>query len=267
MAPPIVTLTTDFGHADPWVASVKGVLWTANPDLRICDLSHEVPKHDIISGAFTLYRCFKDFPEWTINMCVVDPGVGGSRRPILVITDGYYFIGPDNGIFSYIYETETVERVYHITADHYFRKPVSGTFHARDVFAPIVGWMSKGIETASFGDLIEDYEKVSVPMDRIVGDNLLKGEICAIDHFGNLITNIRIAMLRELSQKTGKSRFKVLISGRELQILTGGYQQKVDLFALVNSSGLVEISAASKSASVALGITGRGKEVGVMGDG
>jgi S-adenosylmethionine hydrolase len=260
-------MTTDFGTRDPWVASVKGILWQANPEIRICDVSHEIPKHDIISGAFTLYRCYKDFPQWTIHMAVVDPGVGGSRRPILVITDGYYFVGPDNGIFSYIYATGEVERVIHITADHYFRKPVSGTFHARDVFAPIVGWLSKGIETSSFGEVIEDYEKPAVPMDRIVGDNLLKGEVCAIDRFGNLITNIRLSMLKQLSQKTGKTRFKVLISGRELQILTGGYQQKVDVFALVNSSNLVEISAASQPAAEVLGITVRGKEVGVMGDG
>jgi len=267
MAAPMVTLTTDFGTTDPWVASVKAALLTVNPDMKICDISHAVPKHDVVTGSFTLYRCFRDFPQWTIHLCVVDPGVGGSRRPILVTTDGYYFVGPDNGVFSYIYETETVERVIHITADHYFHKPVSQTFHARDVFAPIVGWLSKGIESASFGDLIEDYQRIPVPMDRIVGDNLLKGEVCAVDHFGNLITNIRLKTLKEFSQRTGKSRFKVLIAGRELQILTGGYQQKADLFALINSSDLVEISSSTRSAAEVLGITVRGKEVGVMGDG
>lgn len=262
---PIVTLLTDFGTDDPWVGSLKSVLWQIQPAFKIVDLTHAVPPHDILSGAFTLYRCYRDYPSWSIHLCVVDPGVGGPRRPILVVTNERYFVGPDNGIFSFVYANEVVEKVVHVTADHYFRRPLSETFHGRDVFAPIAGWLSKGIDSSRFGDEIEDYVRLQVPQDRIVGESLIKGEVCAVDRFGNCITNIRSATLQELTQKTNRQRFKALVGGQEIPVVTGGYGQEAPLFALVGSSGLLEIAASTRSAAQLLGITGPGKEVGVMG--
>jgi S-adenosylmethionine hydrolase len=262
---PFVTLLTDFGTDDPWVGSVKSVLWSIQPDFRILDMSHGVPAHDVFAGGFALYRAYRDYPAWTIHVCVVDPGVGGPRRPLLVVTDDRYFIGPDNGIFSFVYQFDEVHRVVAITADHYFRRPLSETFHARDVFAPVAAWLSKGIDSARFGDPVDDYVKIPVPVDRVVGDSLLKGEICAVDRFGNCITNIREATLRTLAEKTGKQRFKVLVGGQELPLASGGYGQEAPLFALIGSSGLLEVAANGRSAAQLLGVTGRGKEVGVMG--
>ncbi len=261
---PIITLLTDFGHGDPWVGSMKGVLWSIQPDCRIVDLCHTVPPHDVFTGAFTLYRTFRDFPSRTIHVCVVDPGVGGPRRALLVITGDHYFIGPDNGIFSFIYKYGDLSRVLEITADHYFRRPTSQTFHGRDVFAPVAAWLSKGIDSSRFGEEISDYLTISVPEDKLAGDNLIQGEICSIDHFGNMITNIRHRTLEQLSAKTGKSTFKVLIAGREAPFVDNGYGQEAEVFALVNSANLLEIAASRRSAADLLGITARGREVGVM---
>jgi len=262
---PLITLLTDFGNDDPWVGSLKSVLWSIQPACHIVDVTHSVPPHDIFAGAFALYRSYRDYPAWTIHLCVVDPGVGGPRRPILVVTEDRYFIGPDNGLFSFIYQFDQVSRVVHITADHYFRRPTSDTFHGRDVFAPIAAWLSKGIDSARLGDVIEDYAKLPVPVDRIVGDSLIKGEICAVDRFGNCITNIRAATLQELAQRANRQRFKVLIAAQEIPVVSGGYGQEAPLFALVGSSGLLEVAASGQSAAQLLGVTGRGKEVGVMG--
>jgi hypothetical protein len=261
----LITLLSDFGNDDPWVGSVKGVLLSLNPALRVVDITHNVPPHDVFAGAFTLFRCYKDYPTWTIHLCVVDPGVGGSRRPILVVTDNRYLIGPDNGLFSFIYQHDIISRVYHITAEHYFRRPVSETFHARDVFAPVAAWLSKGIDSSNFGDPIEDYVRIPIPVDKVVGAGLVKGEVCAIDRFGNLITNIRTETLYAFSEQSGKKRFKVLIAGQELPLLTGGYVQERPIFAILNSSGLVEVAASGRPAAEVLGVTARGREVGVMG--
>jgi hypothetical protein len=266
MPTPFITLTTDFGTADPWVASLRCALWSVHPEFKICDVTHEVPKHDIVAGAFALYRCYRDFPPRTIHLCVVDPGVGGPRRSILVVAEDHYFIGPDNGVFSYIYERDTVYRVIHITAEHYFRRPVSDTFHARDIFAPVAGQLAKGLDATKFGEVVADYVKVPVPLDSIAGDTLVKGEVCAVDRFGNLVTNIHAQTLQAFAEKSGKGSFKALIAGHEIPIVGGGYDQPRPIFALLGSYGFLEISCSQRSAAEALGVTQRGKEVGVMAE-
>lgn len=263
---PTLALYTDFGTDDPWVAEVKSALWEIQPQLKILDVTHTIPPHDIPAAAFALLRTSHTLPPWTIHFCIVDPGVGGARRPILVVADDHYYIGPDNGVFTYILEYEMITRVIHLNAEHYFRQPVCHTFHARDLFAPVAGWLAKGLDPMKLGDLIEDPVKVAVPMDRSVGDNLVKGDICAVDRFGNLITNVRLGTLQEVATRTGKGRFKVLVAGQELPLVpSGGYSQQYPLFALINSAGLVEIAGYARSAAQALGI-GRGKEVGVMAE-
>jgi hypothetical protein len=262
-AAPLVTLLTDFGTGDPWVGSLKGVLWSIQPAFRIVDLTHDVPPHDVFHAAYTLYRCYRDFPPWTIHLCVVDPGVGGDRRPLLVITDDRYFIGPDNGIFSFVYAFDTVSRVIHITADHYFRRPLSETFHGRDIFAPVAGWLSKGIDSSRFGEVVEDPVTLPVPVDRIGEDGLLRGEVCAVDRFGNLLTNVRRQTLEALRESAGGRPLQVVLGEREIPVVSGGYGQAAPLFALVGSSGLLEIAARESSAAEATGIRSRGTPVAV----
>src|SRR5262245_38336035 len=148
---PIITLTTDFGTQDYYVGAMKGAMLEVNPNVLIVDISHDVPNHDLLGGAFVLRACYYDFPLHTIHVAVVDPGVGTKRRPIMVKTENYYFIGPDNGIFSFIYECERVVGVWHLDAAHYFRPEISGTFHGRDIFAPVAGYLSKLMSAEDFG--------------------------------------------------------------------------------------------------------------------
>ncbi len=151
MSDPIITLTTDFGTSDHLVGSMKGVILNINPAARIVDLNHGVVSCDILDGALSLANAYRFFPSRTIHVVIVDPGVGTERRPILVSGEKQFFVAPDNGVLSPIYERESCT-VRHITAEHYFLNPVSPTFHGRDIFAPTAGWLSKAFQTEAFGE-------------------------------------------------------------------------------------------------------------------
>lgn len=152
MAHPIITLTTDYGTSDHLVGVMKGVMLKINPDAIFVDISHGVMPFDILDGALTIGQAYNHFPPKTIHVVVVDPGVGSQRRPILVTGDQHYFVAPDNGVLSMVYEREPKVTVRHIIAEHYFLNPLSTTFHGRDVFAPVAAWLSKNWQTPSFGE-------------------------------------------------------------------------------------------------------------------
>ncbi len=187
----IITLTTDFGTRDYFSGAMKGVILGINPEARIIDISHEVASHDIWGAAYLLGAAYEYFPQYTIHVVVVDPGVGSQRRPVLAVTDKHYFIAPDNGVLSFIYADPGFSKVIHLTADHYFREGQGSTFNARDVFAPAAAWLSKGIEANNFGEEITDYVRFNIPRSRKEG-NEVAGEIVYIDKFGNAITNIKL---------------------------------------------------------------------------
>ncbi|HET9477894.1 MAG TPA: SAM-dependent chlorinase/fluorinase, partial [Pyrinomonadaceae bacterium] len=193
----VITLLTDFGTADYFVPVVKGVILTSNPRVSIIDITHEIPPQDIASGAFTLLTCYRDLPPGTIHVAVVDPGVGSSRRPIVVSAGSHCFVGPDNGLFSYVYDNEPSHQTFHVTADEYFRGPVSPSFHGRDVFAPVAAALSKGLQPPALGPQITDEMRLA-PLSPIQEKNgTVRGRIIHIDRFGNCITNFRLADLPE----------------------------------------------------------------------
>src|SRR6266508_4361598 len=156
LAIPLITLLTDFGPADIFVGSMKGVILGINPEARIVDLTHEVPAHDIRSGAFLLYSATRCFPPGAIHVAVVDPGVGSARRPLLVSTRSYHFLAPDNGLLSYILASEPKAEIRELTAKQYFLGTVGSTFHGRDLFAPAAAWLSLDEPTDAFGPRIDD---------------------------------------------------------------------------------------------------------------
>jgi S-adenosyl-L-methionine hydrolase (adenosine-forming) len=263
MASKFIALLSDFGYKDPFLGSVKASILTQTPDATIIDLCHDLPAHDILTAAFALFRSYKDFPTYSVFLAVVDPGVGGQRRPILVATEDYFFVGPDNGIFSFIYSTEDVRQVYHITSSHYFRQPVSQTFHARDVFAPVAAWLATGIEPHKFGDPIEDYVKLHVPVEKIGGESIT-GAAIGTDRFGNVLTNIRLSTIQDFAARSKVNRFAISILGREVPLVGGGYAQKLPLFALLNSANLIEIASSSSPASEILGIKTFPLEISIL---
>lgn len=244
----LITLTTDFGEADYFVPAMKGVILSINPAADLVDLTHLIPAHDIYAAAFTLMCCYKDFPINTIHLVVVDPGVGSARRPIMVMTDDYNFIGPDNGVFSYIYQRAHVNRVVRFTTEHYFRQPVSSTFHGRDVFAPCAAYVSKLIDWRMMGEEIDDPVRFSTPTPVVVSEKQIRGTVIHVDRFGNLITNITPV---ELTEELIRAGARVRIGTHEAaQVLTDFAEaNQNELFAYFGSAGFLELAVQRQSAA------------------
>jgi len=262
MAKSLITLTTDFGEADYYVAAMKGVILSINPAAEIVDLTHQIAAHDIYAAAFTLKCCYADFPKDTIHVVVVDPGVGSNRRPILVMTDNYRFVGPDNGVFSYIYQSEQVNRVVHLTTEHYFRLPVSNTFHGRDIFAPSAAYVSKLVEWRMMGEEIDDPVHFNIPAPAMLPDGHIRGHVIHIDRFGNVITNITKTQLTdEVLQGGVKVRLGKLEAARVLTHF--GEAGPNELFAYFGSAGFLELAVPRQSAA-RMAETRRGAEVEVV---
>jgi S-adenosylmethionine hydrolase len=255
----LITLLTDFGTADYFVAAMKGAAYSVHPDIEFVDISHDVPNHDIFGAAYTLRCCYSAFPRFTTHVVVVDPGVGSSRRPIFVMTDNYNFIGPDNGVFSYIYELEQVNRVIHCTTDYYFRKPVSDTFHGRDVFAPVAAWHARGIDPRKLGDEITDYVRLDAPKPKVAAPTMLKGAVIHVDRFGNLVTNFTEEHLTADRVRAGA---RLRVNGHEIHAILTHYAEAPakQPFAYFGSAGFLEIAVPKASAARALEAR-RGMEV------
>ena len=246
----MITLLTDFGTADYFVGAMKGVILSVNREEKIIDITHEIPPHDIRAGAFTLLAVYETFPPQTVHVAVVDPGVGSSRRPILVTSCNYLFVGPDNGLFSYVCEREKEVRVFHLTNDKYFRAAVSRTFHGRDIFAPAAAAVASGVAPTMLGEQITDY--VLLPPIRPVRgrDGTLAASIIHIDRFGNCITNITRP---DLADKAFARTSRLVVNGNEIrsfrQYFAEGADPSEELFAIWGSAGFLEIAAHCRSAA------------------
>jgi S-adenosylmethionine hydrolase len=263
----IVTLTTDFGVSDHYVGTIKGVIYSINPDAKIVDISNSVQSYDVLDGAITIAQAYKYFPADTVNMVIVDPGVGDTRRPIVAVTETHIFIAPDNGVLSMVYEREERLSVRHITSDHYFLQPVSQTFHGRDIFAAVAGWLSKGVEVSKFGEEITDFVRFAAPKPKKLNDKLTKGVILKADKFGNLITNIRPQDVPELFLDE-PPEFKILVGKHEVTKMKKAYAQGTpgEVFGILGSMGYLEIATNRGAAARMLGAD-KGSDVGVLLEG
>ena len=243
----IIALLTDFGNHDYFVGSVKGVILSINPAAQIVDITHDIPAQDIEAGAFTLFTAHSAFPKNTIFVGVVDPGVGSARRPIVIKTEDYFFVGPDNGLFGHMLEN-SVHTSFKIANEKYFRHPVSPTFHGRDIFGPVAAHLSKGTEPSAFGPAIDDLKRLPSLQPAKVKDSIWKGRIIHIDHFGNCITNITRETLSELQEERArlKVKGKTINSFKRFFTEEGGRQK---LFAVWGSAGFLEIAALNSSAA------------------
>lgn len=259
---PIVTLTTDFGTNDHFVGAVKGVILDIVPEAAIVDISHAVQAFDVLDGALTISQAYAYFPTGTVHMVVVDPGVGTTRRPIIASSDGYHFVAPDNGVLSMVYAREERIHVRHITSDHYFRQPISSTFHARDVFAPVAGYLAKMVDSHKFGDEVEDYVRFAAPKPKPSGDNRIRGVVLKVDRFGNLITNVTPEDLPALF--AGKAGFKITVGSKEISEIRTAYAEGApgEVFGILGSMGYLEI-VANRAAAAQLTGAGKGSEVSI----
>ena len=256
----LVTLTTDFGASDHFVGTMRGVILGVNPAAQVVDLCNAVNSFDVLDGALTLAQAYRYFPPDTIHLVVVDPGVGSARRPLLVTTGKHFFIAPDNGVLSLVLEQEERVLVRHITASHYFLQPVSNTFHGRDVFAPCAGWLSKGVEPEKFGDEITDYVRFALPKPKMIDERTLKGAVLKVDKFGNLITNLNPENAPALF--AAEAKVNIRVGQAQVTAIRSTYAegQAGEVFAVINSMGLLEI-ACNRGAASQVAKAGRGAEV------
>ncbi len=245
----IITLLTDFGAQDYFTGAMKGVILSLDPEATIVDITHEIPPQDIAAAGFNLFACYWNFPRGTIHVGVVDPGVGSDRRAILAVTDDHYFIAPDNGLLSLVFAAEPRLKVYELNRDRFFLKPVSRTFHGRDIFASVAGWLSRGALPEELGEEISDFVRFETSKPIRAGENKIRGEILHIDRFGNCVTNLDEQLL--------SGSFHLEIKGRKVSRLQSFYAEsddKEDVFMIFGSAGLLEISAFRGSAARVLEI-------------
>ncbi len=236
------------------MAAVKGVILSGNPAAKIVDITHDIPPGDIEAAAFTLLAACSPFPPGTIHVAVVDPGVGSARRPILMRLGEQFFIGPDNGIFSYLCESwegvGALAEFFHLTNAEYFRHPVSTTFHGRDIFAPVATALSNGVEPARLGTSISDLVRLAPLRPTIARDGRLLARIIHIDRFGNCVTNITG---NDLTAKMIAAEATLRLKGKSVKSFRNYFAEKAagksKLFGIWGSAGFLEIAAANESAA------------------
>jgi S-adenosyl-L-methionine hydrolase (adenosine-forming) len=258
LSDPIITLTTDFGTNDYLVGAMKGVILNINPAARIVDINHHVAPFDILDGALAIASAYKYFPPRTIHLVIVDPGVGTERRPLLVSGEKQYFVAPDNGVLSMIFERESCV-VRHVTAEHYFLNPISPTFHGRDVFAPTAAWLAKAWQTEAFGEEITDFVRFSMPKAKPAGQ-AIKGVVLRVDAFGNLMTNLTTEDVPAAMVASGD--IKLAVNGKEVRKIARTFGDGIpgEPIAVFGSAGYLEIAVNRGNAARALGVN-RGAEV------
>lgn len=253
----IITLTTDFGLTDAYVAAMKGIILGINPEAKLVDICHTIKPQNISQAAFVLSTAYKFFPQRTIHVVVVDPGVGTERRAIILRTSLADFVAPDNGVLSYVIQdflqpyplqTTPIEQpqpvvlppeleAVAITKPEFWRSPVSTTFHGRDIFAPVAARLSLGSPSTDFGETINSLTVLPLTHSYWVQDNILVGRILHIDNFGNLITDIRSEDLPPTKQT-----ITIEVGGQFISGLSRTYEEGKGLLALIGSSGYLEIS-------------------------
>ena len=249
---PIITLLTDFGENDFFVGSIKGVILSINSDVTIVDITHNAASFSIAEAAFLLHSSYAFFPEGTIHVAVVDPGVGSSRRPLVVYGKGVYFLAPDNGLLSYIFRDTPDCQIFELTETAFHRSTSGTTFDARDIFASVAGWMSRGIPTEELGKKIIDPVTLPLSFPKKLRDSV-EGEVIYIDKFGNIITNIT---LDDLVSFASYPRLMVTIGNEDIQGITRCYKDASEGIpsVLINSSGYLEVFVFCGNASAQLSV-------------
>lgn len=259
----IITFTSDFGTREYYVGAVRGVLLETSPESQVVNISHDIPSHDVLAGAFTLAGCYSYFPVGTVHLVVVDPGVGSDRRVLVATTERHHFVVPDNGVLSLVSMREPIARVFSVEAEHYFRQPVCPTFHGRDVFAPVAGALARGIDPSAFGPEVGDFLKLPLPPPKELEEGGLVGFVLHIDKFGNVITSFTPGDFARGGAEISAARLVCgdRTVGRFVRYYAEGEGE--ELFFLLGSSGYLEIAALKRPASRILNVR-RGAVVRAM---
>ncbi len=248
---PVITLLTDFGFRDSYVAEMKGVILEICPEAVLVDITHEIEKFNVLMGAFTLASAIKFFQRGSIHLAVVDPGVGGARKPIIVETDRGYLVGPDNGLLSLSADKKSVKRVYEIKSCRYTRREISATFHGRDIFAPAAAYLAKGVHPKRMGFEVKGYMKISF-VKPVIRKGFVECEVLHVDSFGNVIINLSCGDLDE-AEVSATSKFDVTAHNRTFEASKASTYSEADEGSLVvvpyGSHGFIELSVNKGSAA------------------
>jgi len=254
MDSPLVTFTSDFGLDDWFVGVVHGVIHEICPKARVVDLNHLIPPGDIARCAFLLEAAAEDFPPGSIHLAVVDPGVGTTRRAIVVQARGQLFVGPDNGVHDWALRSPDAV-VHELVEQRFFRQPVSRTFHGRDVFAPVAAHLARGVTVDALGPRVSDPVRIERAAAQI-RDGLLEGRIAYVDRFGNALTNIMAGDLWTCFRGVPEESLVVEISGREIRGITRSYGEAPigTLVAIIGSSNRLEVAQVGGHAAMRFGL-------------
>jgi S-adenosylmethionine hydrolase len=257
----MIVLMTDFGLKDPYVGIMKGVIKKTFPLAEIIDLTHEIPPHNVRIAHFVLKNSCRHFPKGTVFVAVIDPGVGTARRPLAIKGGDFFFVGPDNGLFGFLKEpgfgmTEAVELT---EKRYYYTETPDGTFHGRDIFAPIAAHITSGVPLSRLGTPVQEIKSIDIPQCREV-----PGEIdiplIHTDRFGNLIFSLT---REEFGTLTKGGAFLLKLGNQKIETISKNYQSEMPVIALFNSYGLLEIAAPSQSAAEILKISGKSENATV----
>jgi len=249
----LITLTTDFGQTDPAPAIMKGVMYSVRRDLVVIDITHQIPPQDVKQAAYCISRFKNYFPEDTVHVAVVDPGVGSNRDAIILKTERYYYVGPNNGVFSLV--DSPVQMAVKIKNQDYMRQPVSVTFHGRDVFAPVAAHLTK-VDMDEFGPEIGELQSLDLPEPVIDSAGNIYGEITSFDHFGNAFTNISGDSLRRDYHEHHTAHLEVVVGEHRVAGLSHYYQarKKGELGVIINSFDCLELYTPNGSAEKIFGL-------------
>lgn len=259
---PVITLLTDFGQESFFPAAMKGIMLGICPQVTIVDVTHHVPEHDVVAGGYALYATYRHFPQGTVHVGVVDPGVGGERRIVALEIQGHILLTPDNGLLSFVLKSTAPDRIFQVENRELMNRKISPTFHGRDVFAPVAAHLARGVPLEEVGRQISEVRRLDISSAKRTADGL-EGEIISVDRFGNIVTNIRSEMLPELPEQ--RAKVQIRISGQTVRGICRTYADVAlgQLVSYVGSNDLLEIGRNRGSARDVLG-AGIGHKVRVI---
>jgi S-adenosyl-L-methionine hydrolase (adenosine-forming) len=261
MGRPVIALLTDFGTRDHYAGTMKGVALGICPEATLVDITHDLPPHDVLTGALELAACYRYFPGGSIFLVVVDPGVGSTRRGIAAEAGEYRFVAPDNGVLTAVLDEVAPKRIVELTERRYARATVSRTFEGRDRFAPAAAWLARGIELAALGRPAGAVQRLDLPRPSVAADHVA-GEVLRVDRFGNLITNIDRKTFDKVAPAETRGNLDIQIGSHQVGKMVSTYADAAtgELCALFGSSEHLEIAANGSSAAACLQL-GRGTPV------
>lgn len=242
----IITLLTDFGIEDAYVGTMKGVVLSVNPSAVIIDITHHIEPQNLMQAAYVISSFYQYFPEMTVHIIVIDPGVGSNRAVICAKVMNHIFLAPDNGVLTLIMDAGKVDSIVRVENTRFFLNPVSRTFHGRDIFAPVAAHISKGTDIRALGPKLDknDVTRLAISKPYISKEDELVGAIVAVDRFGNCVTNIDESDLENLDPTDQDKRLEIFIGGQRIDGLSQGYfnVEPQNPLAVMGSFGYLEIA-------------------------